>query len=114
MSVTLRQLKRNVRTIPVEYAELTINITYRPSEITPALGQEMADTETDLPLVLGLERALIGWDIVQSDDDPTPVPITRAVLTGPGIGTPLLNAMWSAITRDMLVGNWSSATSGAG
>ncbi len=112
MPVTLADLKRNVRTIPVEYGGLTIHISYRPSEITPTLGQEMVAHDT--PLVLALERVLAGWDIVESDDNPTPLPITAEVLGGPGLGTPLLSRMWGAISEDMFVPNPSGATSDVG
>jgi hypothetical protein len=103
MPVTLAELKRNVRTIPVLYQGLTLTISYRPSQVTPMLGREMSE-DSKSPTVIALLRTLVSWDIYEDDEMTVMLPITEDVLSGPGIGSGLLNAMLQAITVDTLAG----------
>ena len=107
----LSHLKNNTRTLKVEWGGETVNFTYKPGEITPALGVEMADEETKAPLVMALGRALVTWDVLD-DDTLLPADITETLLMSLPSG--FLNTMLRAIMADALVGEAKGATSGAG
>ena len=110
MPITISHLKRNTRTIAVDFMGEQVNITYKPGEMTPALSLEMADVETRLPIVTVLERTVTAWDVM--DDDMRPLPITRATLLE--LPSAFLAAVFDALMEDVSVGKPSGATSGAG
>ncbi len=109
--VKLSHLKKNTRNLSVQWAGESVNFSYRPGEITPALGIEMADEEAKAPLVMALNRALASWDVLD-DDTLLPVDISETVLMS--FPTSFLNALLRAIMTDTLVGEAKGATSGAG
>lgn len=111
MPVTLGDLKRNTRVAPVAYGEQTINLTYRPSAITPGFG-DGDDSKTFL--VDTLLKVLIAWDIYEDDAYTVMTPITAAVLNSDSIGLPLLRAMFDAVVLDTLAGKRNGAISGGG
>jgi hypothetical protein len=112
MAVTLGQLKRNLRTVPVEYMGLTINVTYRPSEITPSFGRDLGPE--DSVLVVLLCKALVSWDVFEDDEMKVMLPIVPENLSGSGLGSGFLNAIVQAITLDSMVGKANGAISDVG
>ena len=111
MPVTLGELRRNVRTVPVEYMGLKLNVQYRPSAITPYMSRD----EQDEPLLVAvLMKALIAWDVYIDDELTVMLPITPENLGQEGLGSGLLNAIVQAITLDSMVGKANGATSGDG
>jgi hypothetical protein len=99
MPLSYAHLKKNVRTIDFDYDGEEVVITYKPMEISPALGQEMASEETKEPLVLALDRALVKWDVVENEGDTEPMPCDAEVLRG--FGSRFLNAIMQAIMKDI-------------
>lgn len=74
MPLSLGDLKRDVRHLRIKFMNEDVNLAYRPSAITPALGSAM--TLADSPAVLMINTCLTSWDIVddeqpQSPDKPT-------------------------------------------
>jgi len=110
MPLTLAHLKRNTRTLVLEYAGEQVNVTYKPGAMTPALSLEMADPATNLPVVTVLEQTLVSWDVV--DDDMLPLPVTHDTLIM--LPSDFLGAVFGALMEDVSVGKPSGATSGAG
>lgn len=110
MAIKVSHLKKNTRPLEVEFAGEKVQFSYRPGEITPALGVEMADEDTKAPLVMALGRALVSWDVLD-DDTLLPVAISEEVLMS--FPSAFLNALLREIMADTLVGKPSSATSGA-
>ena len=110
MAIKVSHLKKNTRPLEVEFAGESVKFSYRPGEITPALGVEMADEDTKAPLVMALGRALVSWDVLD-DDTLLPVAISEEVLMS--FPSAFLNALLREIMADTLVGKPSSATSGA-
>ena len=111
MPITLAHLKRNTRTLAVEFAGETVTCTYSPGEITPSLGLELADEGLQLPVVHALQRLLKSWDVLD-DDSMLPVPVAEDVLQS--LPTEFLNAVLRAIMQDVAVGKTNGATSAAG
>lgn len=110
MAISLADLKRNTRQLPVEYLGITINVTYKPGAITPTFGRDLAPG--DSVMVQLLAKSLVSWDIFQDDALTVPLPITVDTLGDLGSG--LLNAIIQAITLDSMVGKVHGATSDAG
>jgi len=110
MAVSLGELKRNTRLVPVSYMGLTINVTYRPASITPAFGRDLEAGESVMVAILA--RSLVNWDIFQDDEMQVMLPITPETLGDLGSG--LLNAIVQAITLDSMVGKVNGATSDGG
>lgn len=116
MTVSLSQLRRNVRTINVAYFENNLAVTYRPSELTPQNTSEIQDKidngEAKNVIIETLCRVMVSWDLVDTELDEegnplldmegnnktVPFPITPESLnTLPG---PLLLAISDAIGED--------------
>ena len=110
MPITLSDLKANTRTCPCEYGGETINLTYRPSVVTPDFGTG----ESQSFLADSLLALLTAWDIYEDAAYTIMTPITAEVLNSDAIGLPLLRAMFDAIMLDVLPGKRNGATSAAG
>ena len=110
MPLTLAHLKRNTRTLVLEYAGEQVNVTYKPGAMSPALSLEMADPATNLPVVTVLEQTLVSWDVIGDDAQPLAVD-HDTLLTLP---SDFLGTVFSALMDDVSVGKPSGATSGAG
>ncbi len=100
MPLTLGALKRNLRTLgPLDYAGEKVTFSYRPGEVTPALGSEMEEDKR--PLVMALLRALVTWDVME-DDGKTPLELKEDVLIQ--LPTHFLNFVMNAIYKDTVEG----------
>lgn len=110
MPVTLNELRRNTRMIPVPYDGITLNITYRPSAVTPAFGND----DSKSFLVDALLALLVAWDVYEDEAYTEMTPISRDTLNSDAVGLALLRAMFDAIMLDTLTGKRSGAISAAG
>lgn len=111
MSIKVSHLKKNSRTLTIDWDGEKVAFAYKPGEITPALSIEMSDEDTKAPLVFALSKTLASWDVLD-DDTMLPIAITDEILMG--FPSAFLNTILRAIIRDNTVGEESSATSGAG
>lgn len=111
MALTIGHLQRNTRNLTFEFLGETVNVTYRPGALTPALSVEIADAATQLPIVTALERLLVSWDVL-GEDGQTPLPITHAVLVS--LPSEFLSTVFSAVMGDTTVGKATGVTSDAG
>ena len=110
MSITLADLRRNLRTIPINYNGLEFTVNYRPAVITPTFG---ASNDQDF-LVSALVQLLDSWDVYADEAHTERVPLTAELLSSEGVGLPLLRIMFDAIMDDALVGGLRGAISVAG
>lgn len=73
----LSQLRANVRRIVVDYYGDTVDIAYRPAEMTPetedALREAREANRVTDALVGLITRAVIEWDVIGDDDKPLPI-----------------------------------------
>ena len=111
MPVTLGELRRNTRTVPVTYDDMTLSITFRPSAITPSFSD--GDGDVDF-LVKSLTRVMVRWDVYEDESYTEMTPITEEILRSDSIGLQLLRAMFDCIILDTLSGKRNGAISVAG
>lgn len=82
MPLNLANLKHNTRSVSIDYFGEPVNLTYRPSEMTPATEAELqgaADEERTEVMVRTVARLVTAWDVMDGDE---PLPITADVLRG--------------------------------
>lgn len=103
MPISKSHLKKNMRTVDVDYFGDTVRVVYKPSEITPTVMAEMADAAEEgdqmfTPRIL--TRALVSWDLAEDESDLTKMtPITFEELKD--LESSFLNAVLQQITEDM-------------
>lgn len=103
MPISKSHLKKNQRTLDVEYFGDIVRVVYKPSEITPTTIAEISDATEEgdqyaTPRILA--RALIQWDLAETEDDPTVLtPITFDELKHLDSG--FLGAIINQVTADM-------------
>jgi len=100
--VRLSEITSGLRTIKVPFGSLTISVTYRMSERTPAKVNE----EFSLVVIDNLVRWVDSWDIV--DDDDQPVPITEEGLSQ--VPYPVLKAIFHHVAQDNGLGEAASSS----
>lgn len=110
MSITLAALRRNLRTIPINYNGLEFTVSYRPAVITPNFGV----SENQDFLVSALVELLDSWDVYADEAQTERVPLTAELLSSEAVGLPLLRIMFDAIMDDALAGRRWGAISVAG
>jgi hypothetical protein len=101
MSLTLNGLRNNRQVLTVQYAGETVEFTYQPGAVTPALGALLADPENTQPLVTALISALDSWNLID-DETGRPAIISPELLET--LPTKFLNLLLSAIYRDIQPG----------
>ncbi len=108
MGLKFSDLKNNRKTLDVPYEGDVVHLVYKPGEVTPTLGQEMADEKNKMPAVMALCRVIASWDVEDDalpkvdDEHYPPRAITEAVLAG--LPSPFLNTLLRAIFEDTVVG----------
>lgn len=108
MGITLATLKENKRTVPIEFDELTFNVTYRPGAITPTFGEEQKGDKTWLITVL--LKLLESWDVYEDDSETTRAPVSKELLSSEAFGVPLLRVMYDTILDDAFLPKASRAS----
>lgn len=98
MGITLATLKENKRTVPIEFDELTFNVTYRPGAITPTFGEERANNKDWLIDVL--LKLIDTWDVYEDDAQTVRAPINAEMLSSEAFGVSLLKLMYDTILDD--------------
>lgn len=82
MPIKLADLTKATRTVVADYDGLTVNITYAPGKLTPAVEARLNDANENNRPASGvadeLANIITGWDIL--GDDGEPVPITAELL----------------------------------
>lgn len=108
------QLVKDARTVAVDVEGEPLNVTYRPSEITPATEAAMMDqvdgSRAGGGLCKLLAKVLVGWELVGEDEKPYPT--TEAALRKLPIA--FLGLVVKGITDDMRPNGQSAAASNAG
>ena len=103
MPISKSHLKKNMRTVDVDYFGDTVRVVYKPSEITPTVLAEMNDAAEEgdhmfTPSILA--RALVSWDLAEDESDLTKiVPIVFDELKD--LESPFLATVLTQITEDM-------------
>jgi hypothetical protein len=110
MPVSLKNLQQRRKTIPVAYADSTLEITYNPAAITSnTLKALLSDDGDENKLIQNIMLFLLDWDV---EDDGEKVTITPELLAELPID--LLVAMSEAINKDVQPGESKGATSKGG
>lgn len=103
MPISKGHLKKNQRTLDIDYFGDNVRVVYKPSEITPAVMAEMTDAVTEgdqlfTPRILA--KTMTQWDLAVDDSDMTQtVPITFEELRELDSG--FLARILQALTEDM-------------
>lgn len=118
MSVSITALKGASRSVPVEFGDVTLSVSYRLGAINRELMAWIeAHGEDDASGFHLLEKVLSSWDL--TDEQGQPIPVTAEAMLGHGVPDTFLVAALKAVMRDAGVGDDemgkpSGATSGAG
>jgi len=108
------QLVKDARTVQVDVEGEPLNVTYRPSEITPATESAMMDqvdgSRAGGGLCKLLAKVLVSWELVGDDDKPYPT--TEAALRKLPIA--FLGIVVKGITDDLRPNGPSAAASNDG
>lgn len=100
MPISLADLTTATRLVAVEYDGQTVNVTYYPGRLTPAvearLNQANADNRPAGGVADELARIVAGWDVL--DEKGKPAPVTADLLRD--LPTRFLLALVSAIGAD--------------
>jgi hypothetical protein len=72
MPISVAHLKKNTRTVDIDYFGDRVRVTYKPSEITPTVMAEMSERAEEgdqlfTPQILS--RTLIQWDLAEDEED---------------------------------------------
>lgn len=99
MPIELSQLKANTRSVIVAYYDDTVQVTYRPSELTPTREADVRAGSNDGdngPMLSLLADMLLSWDVMSGKE---PLPHTVEVLAT--LPSALLTAIFNEIREDM-------------
>lgn len=101
MPVRLSELRANVRTVAIPVDGDVLNVTYRPSGITPEVEDRLDEATSKQrigeSLMTLLAAALVSWDLLGDDGKPLPVTVeTMRVLP-----LSFLAKLVQAVTADM-------------
>ena len=108
MSVSLRQLQQQRKTITITYAGETFDVVYNPAAMTPkALDILIGDSGDKHSIIRNLLLFLQDWDIV--DEAGAKVPVSSEILEELPID--LLADISKAINEDIQPGEAKGATS---
>jgi hypothetical protein len=103
MPLSVSHLKKNQRTVTVEYAGEYVRVTYKPSEMTtPVMADIKEAVEKNDPYFMAhlLSMLMISWDLAIDENDLTKtLPITYDDLCQ--LEHPFLSAVLRQITGDM-------------
>lgn len=77
MTITIGALRRNTQSLSISVGTDTVDITYRPSAMTPALIEEIGGPD-GMSLPDFLSRMLVSWDV--TDDAGVAWPTTAEAL----------------------------------
>lgn len=82
MPISLADLTRATRTVAVEYDGHTVNLTYTPGKLTPAVEARLNDANEHNRPASGvadeLAQIIVGWDV--TDEKGKPVEVTTELL----------------------------------
>ena len=98
MPISLNHLKNDKRTIQAVYFNDAFSLTYRPSELTPAVEAGIRESEDNNILVNTLCNLITDWEV--QDETGEPVAIEPDVLNN--MPSAFLGAILQACREDML------------
>ena len=99
MAISMKDLKKRVKTVTVEFQGDTAEVTYRVNVITPQFQDQITEMKTNRAAVVAMVReAVEDWDVVESEDGPRISPEAEMVKELP---LDFLNAVMNAIFDDM-------------
>lgn len=98
MPIKMSNVRNDKRTVKAIYYGEECEVTYKPSEWTPAVQDEIRDAENTDQMCATICSMVTAWDILGEDDQPVPLDVEHVRQ----LPQPLLLAVVTACQEDMV------------
>jgi len=107
MAIKVSQLSSPKRTVEVTFGEEKMNVTYRPSCVTPQFLDDLQQPQQGEAIAVSIEKLVVEWDLL--NEQGKKLPAKKAIVKTLPIA--FLMAVIKAITEDTEVPKAPSETS---